>query len=104
MFVREGDAWRQQAKLLADDAEIEDNFGTGLDLSGDTIIVGAPGDDDAGTQAGSVYFFERIGEDWSQSDKLVASDASFDDEFGASVAISGDTALVSAVFEDTAET
>ena len=55
MFVRNGTNWIQQAKLTANDAAAEDFFGASVTVSGDTALVGAPGDDDAGDDSGSAY-------------------------------------------------
>ncbi len=90
----------QQAKLTAADAAGNDRFGLGVSVDGDTAVVGAPFNDDAGTDSGSVYVFVRTGSTWTQQAKLVASDAAAGDQFGASVAISGDTAIIGANQDD----
>jgi FG-GAP repeat len=56
-FVRSGTSWSQEAKLFAGDATAADRFGTAVALDGNTALVGAPGDDDAGSGSGSVYAF-----------------------------------------------
>ena len=92
-------------KLLASDAEAADVFGRGAAaISGDTIVVGADGEDAEGTGAGAAYIFQRDqggADNWGQVKKLTASDAGAEDGFGHSVAVSGDTALVGAQFEST---
>jgi len=90
--------WLQLTKLVADDAAVGDLFGTAVALSGNTALVGAIGDN---SSAGSAYLFQDSGT-WSQVDKLTASDAISSDNFGFSVALSGNTALVSAPRGDTA--
>jgi hypothetical protein len=100
VFTRSGTTWSQQAKLTASDAAALDRFGNSVALSGDTAVVGAQGNDDAGTESGSAYVFTRSGTTWSQQAKLTASDAAADDEFGFSVALSVDTAMVGAPFGD----
>jgi len=101
VFVREADdTWSEQAKLTASDAAVEDVFGASVALSGDTIIVGASGNDDAGNDSGSAYVFVRTGTTWSEQQKLTASDPSNREEFGGSVALSGDTAVVGAGLND----
>ncbi|MCZ6679553.1 MAG: T9SS type A sorting domain-containing protein, partial [Candidatus Poribacteria bacterium] len=101
IFVRNGSNWNQQAKLIADDAQNFALFGNSVGISGDTAIVGAWGDDNAGGfDAGAAYIFVRNGGNWSQQAKLTALDADVDDRFGISVAISGDTAIVGAYFDD----
>ncbi len=102
VFVRSGTTWTEQAKLTASDAAVDDRFGLGVALSGDTALVGAYRDDDAGSDSGSVYVFVRSGTTWTEQAKLTASDAAADDRFGTSVALSGDTALVGAYLDDDA--
>ena len=94
--------WSEQQKLTASDAAWNDDFGTSVALSGDTAVVGAPFDDDAGSASGSAYVFVRSGTRWSQQQKLTASDAAPNDDFGLAVALSGDTAVVGAIGDDDA--
>ena len=102
VFTRTGTTWTEEAKLTASDAAFDDVFGESVTVSGDTAVVGAPGDDDAGTNSGSAYVFTRGGSTWTQQAKLTASDAAFGDSFGASVTVSGDTAVVGARGDDDA--
>lgn len=101
VYVRNGNSWDSQAFLMASDAADNDAFGTSVAISGDTIVVGAPGDDFP-SGAGSVYVFERDDEDWIEQAHLFASDAAFGDAFGTSVDISGSTVVVGAPFDNTA--
>ncbi len=96
IFERSGNNWTQQAKLTANDGAAFDYFGVSVSISGDYAIVGADGDDDNGNSSGSAYIFERSGNNWTQQAKLTASDGVNDDDFGYSVSISGDYAIVSA--------
>ena len=92
-------------KLLASDAQAEDFFSVGVAVSGDTAIVGASGEDAAGSFAGAAYVFQRDEggtDNWGEVKKLTASDAQAGDAFGFSVAISGDTAVVGALNEGAA--
>ena len=74
-----------------------DVFGRSIGVSGDTIVVGAPGDDNGGFERGSAYAFDYNGSAWVQT-KLVApentSSTSNNDQFGTSVAIDGDIIVV----------
>ena len=91
----------QQQKLEASDAAAHDYFGFSVAISGETVVVGAPdGDGAAGINQGSAYVFVRSGGVWSQQQKLLASDAAARDFFGDSVAISGETIVVGAPFDD----
>jgi hypothetical protein len=100
VFTRTGTTWTQQAKLLASDGEAGDKFGHSVSLSGGTTLIGAEGDDDNGSDSGSAYVFTRTGTTWTQQAKLLASDGAIGDEFGCSVSLSGDTALIGAIFDD----
>ena len=102
VFVRTGGVWTQQQKLTALDAASGDLFGVSVSASGDTAVVGADDNDDAGGDSGSAYVFVRSGTVWTQQQKLTASDAAAGDTFGISVSVSGDTAVVGAWFDDNA--
>ena len=78
-----------------------DRFGDSVAISGDTILIGAPADDDNGTSSGSVWVFTKNSSGvWSQYDKF-SGNAAYD-EFGYSVALDGDTAAIGAVGDDDA--
>ena len=84
----------QQQKLTASDGAAFDLFGRSVAISGDTAVVGAFQDDDAGNNSGAAYVFVRSGNTWTQQQKLTAFDAAANDLFGWSAAISGDTIVV----------
>lgn len=102
VFVQfwDGFSWEQQQRLISDDADAEDHFGWAVGISGDTVVVGVPQDDDAGLDAGAVYVFVRSGTTWSEQAKLIAGDAAANDRFGKAVAIDGDTVVVGAQEDD----
>jgi len=100
VFTRDGAFWHQQAKLTADDSAHGDLFGISVALSGDTILVGAYLHDEIAPDAGAVYVFTRFDNKWSQQAKLTAADGRETDIFGVRVALSGDTALISARRDD----
>ena len=100
VFTRTGTTWTQQAKLLAGDGATNDYFGNSVSLSGDTALIGAENDDDNGDNSGSAYMFTRTGTTWTQQQKLLASDGAAGDLFGYPVLLSGDTALITAVYDD----
>ncbi len=101
VFQRDGSgSWIQTAKLLASDGAAQDNFGNSVAISGDVAIVGAYHADTLGTDRGAAYIFERDGSVWAEKVKLLASDGAALDNFGNSVAISGDLALVAAAGDD----
>lgn len=97
VFTRSGSVWTQQAKLVADDGEADDQFGSDVALSGSTALVGTLFDDvGANLLQGSAYVFVREGTQWTQQAQLVALDGAARDYFGGSVALEGDTAVVGA--------
>ena len=98
VFVRNGATWTEQAKLVASDAAPVDNFGFSVDVSGDTVVVGAYHAD--AVNSGAAYVFVRDGTTWTEQAKLVASDAEAAALFGGNVAIEGGTALVSSTLDD----
>ena len=102
VFTRSGTNWGQQAKMTATDGAANDTFGGNVALSGDTAVIGALGDDDDvnGVDSGSAYVFTRSGTSWSEQAKLSAADGAAGDEFGYSVALSGDTAVIGAARDD----
>ena len=102
VFLRSGTSWSQQAKLEASDGVGGARFGSSVSIDGDTALIGAFRDlgFTTFTWAGSAYVFQRTGTIWSQQDKLKASDTAPFDEFGTSVAIHGNTALVGAPLDD----
>ena len=94
-------------KLVAGDPKAGDQFGFSAALDGDTLVVGAIGEDggpgDPVNGAGAIYVFERDHggpDNWGQVAQLHAGDPQVQDVFGFSVAISGNTIVAGAVFED----
>lgn len=89
-------ASEEAATLTAADGASEDYFGGSVAVSGDTALVGAPEDDVAHWDQGSTAVFRWNGSAWIEEAKLLASDAEDLDDFGTSVALVGDVALVGA--------
>jgi len=98
IFTRSGANWSQQQKLVAADGAAGDRFGYSVALDGETALVGALRANVGGnSNQGAAYVFTRSGANWSQQWKLVAADGAASDQFGISVALDGETALVGAV-------
>ena len=103
-FVYERDAggpdnWGLAALLTPNDPTLGDRFGQCVAIEGDTIVVGAPENEDLGYHTGSAYVFERdLGGPgaWGQVTKLLGSNSNGSDEFGRAVAVEGDTIFVGA--------
>ena len=100
IFADSGSGWSRQTKLTASDAAAGDQFGYTVSLSGDTALIGAPTNDDNGTDSGSAYVFSYSGTVWKQQTKLIASDTAQQDQFGHAVSLDGDTALIGAPHAD----
>ena len=93
MFVRSSGVWSQQQELTASDGAANDYFGYSVSVSGDTAVIGAYGKI---SDQGAAYVFVRSSGVWSQQQKLTASDGAASDDFGYSVSVSGDTAVIGA--------
>jgi FG-GAP repeat len=116
VFVRSGTTWTQQAYLKASNTGAGDFFAYSVAVSGDTVVVGAIGEDGASTgvngnqssnaaqDSGAAYVFVRSGTTWTQQAYLKASNTGANDQFGRSVAVSGNTIAVGAFLEDSAAT
>ena len=101
IFRRTGtNTWDAGTKIVASDAAGGDSFGASVAISGDYAIVGASGNDDP-DNSGSAYIFRRTDiNTWDAGTKIIAPDAAGGDEFGSSVSISGNTAIVGAYRND----
>jgi hypothetical protein len=116
VFVRSGTTWSQQAFLEGSNSETGDSFGWSVAVSGDTVVVGAPNEDSVATgvngnqvdnsalDSGATYVLVRSGMTWSQEAYLKASNTDAGDNFGMSVAISGDTVVAGSPWEASAAT
>ncbi|HQW82557.1 MAG TPA: FG-GAP repeat protein, partial [Pseudomonadota bacterium] len=116
VFERSGSSWSQQAYLKASNTNAYDYFGYSVAISGDTVVVAARDEDsnstgidgdqgnNAASASGAAYVFVRDSGNWSQQTYLKASNTGADDNFGFSVAISGDTAVIGATDEDSNST
>ena len=82
LFERQAGAWSRVIQFDANDAAMGDQFGVSVDVAGPTVIVGAPGDDDVGTDSGSVYLFEDLNGFWVPAAKVVAGDGTANMAYG----------------------
>ncbi len=99
IFHHSDTIWKEVARLIALDAANEDFFGQAVSISGNVAIVGALGKDDKGNNSGAAYIFEKPASGWTtmnETVKLSASDGAANEQFGYSVSISGDLAVVGA--------
>ncbi|MFQ5705040.1 MAG: choice-of-anchor B family protein [Gemmatimonadales bacterium] len=95
VFTRDGSGnWSQSAKLVGSDVTSGMWFGQAVALDGDVALVGVPRSNQS---AGAVYVFRRDSSGaWNEEAKLAPSDLTQNDNFGSTVAISGDRALLGA--------
>ena len=105
VFVRSGEVWIEQDKLVASDGTENDSFGfsTALSSDGNTALVGSyRSRNEVGDQEGAAYVFTRAEGTWSEQQRLTTPDVTYLDYFGASVALSsdGNTALVGGILDD----
>lgn len=111
VFRRTGTLWFEDAYLKASNTNAGDLFGTTVAVDGDTIAVAAPGEasnatgvngtelDNSAAAAGAVYVFVKVGSTWQRQAYIKATNTDAGDEFGAALAISGDTLAVGAEAE-----
>ena len=100
IFQQNAGVWSEAQELTASDGAASDLFGYSVAISGDTAVIGASSDDDNGSSSGSAYIFQQNAGVWSETQKLTASDGAEFANFGISVAISGDTAVIGASSDD----
>lgn len=85
----------QIQKLTASDAASGDQFGKGVSISGNYVVIGAYLNDDNGTDSGSAYIFKNNGSDiFTEIQKLTASNATGNDKFAEAVSIDGNYVVV----------
>lgn len=95
--------WIQEARLTAPTQYIYRDafFGQAVAISGNTIAVGAFGDDSFGDGAGAVYVFTQSGTlPWSFQARLKSNDIAAFDNFGIGVDIEGNRIVASAYTAD----
>ena len=112
IFTRSGTDWTQQAYIKASNTDANDYFGDNVSLSGNTLAVGAFGEDSNATgingdqtnnnasASGAIYIFTKSGTDWSQQAYIKASNTNVSDFFGYTLSLCEDTLAVGAWGED----
>ncbi|MBL7163789.1 MAG: sortase [Anaerolineales bacterium] len=106
VYIREGNAWVQQARLAPDVPQAGDLFGSAVDIDQDTIVVGAVGNDSVdengndAPEMGAVYVFTRSDDIWRQGAKIEPEDGIEADYFGNAVAIVRERIVVGASGKD----
>ena len=111
VFTRSGATWAEQAYIKGSNTEVDDRFGVSVAIAGDTLAVGANGEDSStkginstpnelAATSGAVYVFTRSGATWAEQAYIKASNTGASDIFGRNVSIDGDTLAVGANGED----
>ncbi|MBW2453782.1 MAG: cadherin-like beta sandwich domain-containing protein [Deltaproteobacteria bacterium] len=116
VFERAGTTWSQQIYAKASNTDPDDYLGVAVALTGNTLVVGAYGEDSSATgvngdhsdnslaASGAAYVFERVNNTWSQQAYLKASNVDGSDYFGRYLDAWGETIVVGAAWEDSSGT
>ncbi len=93
--------WTERDILVPNAGHMGQNFGYSVSISDEYILIGAFRDNQNGPQAGAAYVFKRdsASGNWIQLTKLLPADGSAYDEFGTSVCLRGDHAIIGAPFD-----
>ena len=114
VYKRINGVWTWQLYLKASNPNPGDEFGGQLAMDGTTIAIAARledsnskgvnqnGANNSATDSGAVYVFQEEGQLWAQAAYLKASNTETEDRFGNAVAVSGETVVVGASYEDSA--
>lgn len=102
VLTRGSTGWTSAPAFAAADTSAGDAFGDAVALDGDTLVVGAPFEDQRGAGAGAAYVFVRGPSGWVQQAKLLGADTTMSDGFGSAVDVDGDTIVVGAPGADDA--
>ena len=103
LFTSSGAAWTLAQKLAPDGVATGGLFGASVAVAEDLAVVAAQKDDSPAQNAGSVHLFTRSDQDWKLQETVHASDASSNDYFGSSLALSPEALLVGAYYADSDE-
>ncbi len=90
LFERGLSGWSQAAKAYPPDGTTGDYLGRSLELDGDRLVVGAPGEDRAIDGSGKIFVFERSGSGWSETGSMTEGVPSANARLGLSVALEGE--------------
>lgn len=101
VYERGASQWQLVQELVPSDPVVAAFFGDGLAMDGDTALIGARFANGPVDMTGAAYVFVRQGGVWVEQAKLIPSDGQWDDSFGATLDLSGDTAVVGMHGDDT---
>ena len=102
VYERTGGAWTRTARLVGSTTAAGDAFGNAVAVSGDVIVVGAPLDDDGGSNSGAAFVFERdpATGDWSEVLRTAPTLVDDQDRLGFSVEADGDLVVLGAYLDE----
>jgi len=100
VYKKIDDIWTSLQKIVPDDNQTGDVFGTGTALNGDKAIIGACYNNDNGAEAGAAYSYLYNGSEWIKKEKCYTADISAGDRFGFAAAIGSDFSIVCAIRAD----
>ncbi len=90
-----GDDWAEEQIITLSSPVNNDLFGRAVDIYGTTVISGAPGRDEGGTDRGAAFIYNSSSTGWALTQTLSGSDSANSDQFGQAVSIHGTTAAIS---------
>jgi hypothetical protein len=96
VFIRSNGTWISLPRIAPSDGKSGDMFGQSVDISDNSLLVGSPKSDAKGIDAGAAYVFAWNGATYIEQKKLYPIDAKAGDQFGSSVAMDLETAIVGA--------
>lgn len=103
VFLRDGSAWSQEARLVVVDAAAGSRFGKAVAMDGGMLVAGAPfeaGSAEGAFARGAIHAFARSGTTWSPLPRLTAQDAADGDLLGLSIALDEGRILAGAPLAD----
>ena len=97
VFRNTNNQWLQSQKMIPLDARADDYFGLSIAAYANKSIVTAYKNDEGGTNAGAAYYYQETGGKWNLRQKLIPVNSNSYQLFGSAVAMTEQTALISAV-------
>lgn len=99
-YVRNGSGWSLLQTLVPSAGLPNDEFGSGMEIEGDVLVIGAPDDSAFGIRAGAAYVFRRVQGIWVEEQRLVPPFLEAFDFYGRTIDVSGDRIVVASSGDD----
>jgi len=100
IFQSKVNGWELIQKIVDPDGAADDQFGRSVSISGNYALVGSNGDDDSFQNQGSACIYQFNGSNWEFMQKLIDLDGGENDNFGFSVSLSGNFAIIGSFQDD----